>query len=139
LEVFKTSKGFEPFDVFYRSLSDYQKAVLDIALEEVLARQGHNVCSSKWGTNLDQGLYEFRVREQLATICRNLGIEPPANMPDGGEVLLRVFFAAYGAKIVLLLGGYDKKRDNSKKRQNKEIAQARKMLTAHREALKRQR
>jgi hypothetical protein len=138
LELYETSKGYEPFAAFYDSLSDYQRAVLDILLEEVLARQGHNVCSSAWGKNLKEGLYELRVRQDLAAVCQYVGVEPPANMPNGGQVLLRVFFAVYGAKVVLLLGGYDKGRDPSEKRQNKEIALARKMLTAHKEARKRQ-
>ena len=54
-------------------------------------------------------------------------------MPDdvaGSDrrVLLRVFCTFHGDRVVLLLGGYDKGRDPSDKRQQKEIARARKLL-----------
>ena len=42
-------------------------------------------------------------------------------------MLLRVFCAFHGARIVLLFHGYDKLRDPSPKRQHKEIAKARKL------------
>lgn len=44
-------------------------------------------------------------------------------------ILLRVYCHAYGDKIVLLLAGYDKGADPSKKHENKEIQLARKRLT----------
>lgn len=43
-------------------------------------------------------------------------------------ILLRVFCHAYGDRVVLLLGGYDKGEDTSKKRQAKEIEEARARL-----------
>jgi hypothetical protein len=42
-------------------------------------------------------------------------------------VLLRVFCTFYGDRIVLLYHGYNKKADPSEKRQNREIAKARKL------------
>jgi len=53
--------------------------------------------------------------------------------------MLRVFFCAAGRGIVLLLGGYDKARDASDRRQQREISKARKVLTAHQESQKRAR
>lgn len=44
------------------------------------------------------------------------------------KVLLRAFVHFYGDRIVLLLGGYDKGRYPQKKRQQREIARARKLL-----------
>ncbi len=51
--------------------------------------------------------------------------------------MLRVFFCTAGRKIILLVSAYDKARDPSDRRQQREIARARKLLTAHREALRR--
>jgi hypothetical protein len=51
-------------------------------------------------------------------------------------VLLRAFCHAHGDKVVLLLGGYDKGRDPSAKRQQREIATARKLLRAFQAAQK---
>ncbi len=60
------------------------------------------------------------------------GISPPR------AILLRVFVHFYGDKVILLLSGYDKGRDPSAKRQGREIAQARKCLTAWNQQQKRQ-
>ena len=54
-----------------------------------------------------------------------------------GSVLLRVFCHAYGAKVVLLLGGYNKGSDPSQKRQRGEILTARKRLREWRERRRR--
>jgi hypothetical protein len=40
-----------------------------------------------------------------------------------------VFCHAYGDRVILLLGGYDKGRDPSSRRQEREIALARSRLT----------
>ena len=90
------------------------------------------MCDTEFGKSLGRGLYEFRLRhtrdELQAKTQPHLGA---AEGSDPTRVLLRVFFAVYGDKIVLLLGGYDKGKDPSKRRQNTEIAEARKRLKAH--------
>lgn len=48
----------------------------------------------------------------------------------------RVFFCTAARKIILLVSGYDKARDPSDRRQQREIARARRLLTAYREAQK---
>jgi hypothetical protein len=131
LEVHESLGGVVPFEAFVASLDAYRRAVLDVAIRTVLARQGHNVCGTEWGKALGKGLYEFRIRRELATICQEGGVEIPAGVPGGGRVLLRVFFAVYGQRIVLLLAGYDKGADPSGKRQNNEIKRARKLLREH--------
>jgi hypothetical protein len=131
VELCATSSGQEPFNAFLASLNPYQLVTLKTAVDVILARQGHNVCETEWGRSLGGGLYEFRVRRSLATICKEAGIDVPAAAPHGGQVLLRVFFAVYGNRIVLLLGGYDKGADTSPRRQQKEIHRARSLLKAH--------
>jgi hypothetical protein len=56
---------------------------------------------------------------------------------DDDKVLLRVFFHAYGNKIVLLLGGYDKGEDPKSRRQDREISEARRALKAWQEEQRR--
>jgi hypothetical protein len=56
--------------------------------------------------------------------------ERPGLAPDPESILLRVFVHFHGRRVVLLLSGYDKQDDASKKRQEKEIAFARKCLSA---------
>ncbi|WP_305784073.1 hypothetical protein [Symbioplanes lichenis] len=94
-----------PFAVFVRSLNRYRVIPLELAIDTVLARQGHLVCATEWGKPLGHGLYEFRLRRSLATVCQEAGVSVPADAPTGGKVLLGVFFAVHGDRIVLLLGG----------------------------------
>ena len=60
------------------------------------------------------------MRRSLATILSSAGIA------DAGRarraVLVRVFCALSGNRVIILLGGYDKLRDPSAKRQQREIA-----------------
>ena len=56
-------------------------------------------------------------------------VQAGESVPEGEvKVLLRVFFHAHGDKLILLLGGYDKGKDPSKKRQKREIEEARRLL-----------
>ena len=50
-------------------------------------------------------------------------------------ILLRIFFTTYGPGVLLLLSGYDKKRDPSSRRQQEEIRRARPMVAKAHEAL----
>jgi hypothetical protein len=55
------------------------------------------------------------------------------------RVLLRVFVHFYGDRVILLLGGYDKRRDPSGRRQQREIKEARRLLTQFKERQRRTR
>jgi hypothetical protein len=92
-----------------------QRRVLGRAMQDVLQQQGIGVCGTEFGRQLGGGLFEFRLRRS-ATGAR------------ATRILLRVFCHAYGDRIVLLLGGYDKGADPSPRRQNDEIAIARSRL-----------
>lgn len=120
------------FERFFNGLGEYEQAVLVAAVEHVLQPYGIDICQGEWGKALGKGLYEFRIRRSLGTILNEYG------QPDDGQrpatfhdrpVLLRVFCTFHGAKIVLLLGGYDKGKHPSPKRQDQEIRRARKQLT----------
>ena len=102
-------------------------------LQEILAKQGINVCSTDFGENLGGGLYEFKLRQDHAQLLSRVQPHLKGTVPDGPEVdvLIRVFFAAYGDKIILLLNGYDKRKDPSAKRQGKEIKLARRRIDKH--------
>ena len=117
------------FERFFLALPGYEQAVLQAAIEHVLARDGMDVLATEWGKPLGQGLAEFRVRRSLETIFREAGASVPDDVVGcDRRVLLRVFCTFHGDRVVLLLGGYDKGRDPSDKRQQKEIARARKLL-----------
>jgi hypothetical protein len=120
----------DDFDRFIRSLPKYDQIVLAAAVKHVLAVHGIDICSGEWGKPLGQGLYEFRVRRSLDAILSLAELDHSGVPGADQSVLLRVFCTFYGDKIVLLYNGYDKKRDPSPKRQQKEIAKARKLHAA---------
>jgi hypothetical protein len=67
-----------------------------------------------YGKQLGKGLFEFPLRRSVGEVAE--------------RILLRMFRHAYGNRIVLLLGGYDKGADPSPRRQDAEIALARRRL-----------
>lgn len=129
-EYYEDAHGRSPFARWFADqLSSYEQAVLAAAVEQVLEVVGIDICQSEWGKALGQGLFEFRVRQSLHAV-RTFGmIDPPAATPGEDQtVLLRVFVTFHGAKVVLLLHGYNKGKDPSPRRQNAEITKARRLL-----------
>ena len=102
-----------------RGLSLRKKQLIGAAMNSVLPHLGVDVCDTKYGKQIGGGLFEFRVRQDAGSVQPGL---PPE------KILLRVFCHAYGNRIVLLVGGYDKGEDPSKRRQQAEIEVARERL-----------
>lgn len=128
LEFYVDENGAEPFREWLENdLTTLQHAALTSALRLVLATRGIDVCASEWGKALGAGLFEFRVRHTAAEIETMFG-GTTLSGKAGERILLRVFFHVYGTKIVLLLGGYDKGADTTERRQQREMAAARKRL-----------
>jgi phage-related protein len=117
VEFFEDDQGRQPAREWLLSLDSEKRAMAIAAIETFLAEMGLNVCSTEHGKQLGKGLFELRIR--------------------GDEVLLRIFCHAYGEKIVLLLGGYDKGTRSGSRHQDKEIEKARKRLRSFK--LRRQR
>jgi len=112
IEFYEDNAGRKPCLEWIRELGARERRVLGTALREILQQQGIRVCSSPFGKQLGEGLFEFRLRED--------------------NLLLRVFCHAYGNQIVLL-SGYDKGKHPRSRRQQREIAEARKRLSAWRQ------
>jgi hypothetical protein len=128
IEFFEGDDGAEPMRRFLDDLSADKADTLLKVLELVLGSLGLDVCRTEWGKALGDGLFEFRVRHDADEIEAAFG---PGRETAAGRstesVLLRVFFTAPGRRLILLFSGYDKGRDPSSKRQQKEIARARKL------------
>ena len=128
LEFYEDENGDQSVLRWLREdLTPTQRRAIGVALREILEHEGLGVCRTAYGKQLGGGLFEFRLRHDAAEILRTVGKEARPE-PGGERILLRVFCHAYGDRIVLLLGGYDKGADPSAKRQQKEIAVARKRL-----------
>jgi phage-related protein len=109
LEFYLEASGRQPVrEWLMEDLTSEQRRTVGAALFNILQQQGINVCESSFGRQLGGGLFEFRLREE--------------------PMLVRIFCHAYGDRVVLLLGGYDKARDPSDRRQEREIATARTRL-----------
>lgn len=127
VEFYADDEGREPIRKWLDDLSEIKRDAVVSALTHVLSRLGPEACQSEWAKNLGSGLYELRVRhsaEETAAMFGGAGRGPK----KGPAILLRVFFHAHGRRLVLLLGGYDKGRDPSDRRQQREIDAARRRL-----------
>lgn len=130
LEMYTDFRGHCPIQGWFDGLSAAKFAALDAALRHQLQRQGIGLAGTAWLKPLKDGLYEFRVRSTAAEIVRMYADAAHVPPEDTEAILLRVFVAFHGNRIVLLLDGYDKATDPSPKRQQREIAAARKLLRA---------
>ena len=128
LEFYADADGVEPVLRWLREeLSAMQRRAVGVALREILEVEGIGVCRTGYGKQLGDGLFEFRLRHDAAEILQSLG-KPARTERRRERVLLRVFCHAHGDRLVLLLGCYDKGADPSKRRQQREIAEARRRL-----------
>jgi putative component of toxin-antitoxin plasmid stabilization module len=83
---------------------------------------------TEWLKPLGEGLHEFRIRHDADEVARMFGGELPDAAGQREKVLLRVFVHIYGDKVILLLGGYDKGKDPKERRQQGEVAEARRLV-----------
>ena len=126
IEFYEDEHGGEPVLRWLREeLTPAQRRAMGVAMREVLEEMGVGVCETEFGRQLGGGLFEFRLRQNAEEVLRRVGKEPHRAEPKGERILLRVFCHAYGDRVVLLLGGYDKGRDPKGRRQQREIDTAR--------------
>jgi hypothetical protein len=127
-EPFEADDGSVPFQRFIEDLSDFTFVALDVAIDRVLTVRGIDLVRTEWLKALGEGLHEFRVRHDADEIAHMFGGDAPEAHGRPEKVLLRVFVHFYGERVVLLLGGYDKGNDPKERRQQREIADARRLL-----------
>lgn len=110
LEFYVDANGRQPVRTWLLTeLSAKERRTVGAAMHQILQQQGIAVCGTIFGRQLGGGLFEFRLRD--------------------GSLLARIFCHAFGDRVILLLAAYDKGRDSSERRQNREINLARSRLT----------
>lgn len=139
VEVYEADDGTVPFERFIAELSGQQLAALNAAVEHVLSVRGIDLVRTEWLKALGEGLHEFRVRHDAGEIARMFGGSAARAGAKRGHVLLRVFVHFHGEKVVLLLAGYDKGADPKERRQQREIAAARRLLAEFKARQRRER
>lgn len=109
-QVHWTIEAHKDFDFasFLGSLNSEQRLALSLFLKKVMQFEELQRAPRTWIKPLGAGLFEFRIRET--------------------GILLRLFFTYRRGQILLLLAGYDKGEDPSSRKQQNEIAIARKRL-----------
>lgn len=138
-EPFEADDGTIPFQRFVDDLSDFKFVALDTAIDRVLSARGIDLVRTEWLKALGEGLHELRVRHDADEVARMFGGDVPDAVGGPDKVLLRLFVHFYGQKVVLLLGGYDKGDDPKPRRQQREIAEARRLLGQFKERQRRER
>ena len=121
LEFYEDENGDKPVRRWIaEEFTRTQRFALGQAMREQLQEKGIGVCATAYGKQLCTGLFEFRLRRDAGATA------PPGRRADrAARILLRVFCHAYGNKVVLLLGGYDKGANPSPRRKSDEIGIAR--------------
>jgi hypothetical protein len=137
VEFYMDDQGREPCREWAEGLSPQKNAALRAVLKHVLIPRGLGVLESEYGKALGRSLYELRIRWTAAEIEHKATVFDVAEVCPPENILLRVFFATAGRKIILLIHGYDKAEDPGDRYQNKQIQRARAMLTAYNEGQKR--
>lgn len=131
-EFYEDDVGRRPVEFWMDSLTLAEFAALRAAIVRVLEVRGIALASTPWLKALGAGLFEFRVRHDAATIEALYGSAAGAShapkRPTQRKILLRIFVHFHGNKVILLLHGYDKGRNDSSRQQNKQIQEARKRL-----------
>lgn len=137
--IYTALDGTSPYLRFRDKLTAVQRDALDTAVEVVLTTRGIGLAGGEWLKAIGGGLHEFRVRHTAGETARMLGAEATPEARTGERVLLRVFVHFHGQRVILLLGGYDKSNDPSDRRQQREIATARRLLAEFQERERRAR
>lgn len=132
-EFFEDDAGRRPVELWMDSLTIAEFAAVRAAIVRVLEVQGVGLGSTPWLKALGEGIFEFRIRHDAATIealyAPMVHAEQSTPQPTQHKILLRLFIHFHGNKVILLLHGYDKGGNDSPRQQNKEIQEARKRLT----------
>ena len=128
IEFYEDAQGRRPVEKWIDGLSDQKAGAVILALQEVLAVDGIKLVSSAWLKPLGSGLYEFRIRHSASEIQAMYKVANKGLVGGVAAILLRVFVAFEGEKLIVLLGAYDKGKNDKQSFQQAQIEIARKRL-----------
>ena len=115
------------FAKFVRSLTPAKQRTLEASIDKILLVHGFELVDGDLVKNLGGGLYEFRVGPTTTRMINKAGLE--SKIPHQ-KIVIRVFVSFEADRMIVLLGSYDKGANDSKSKQQSEIAKARQILKA---------
>lgn len=128
IEFYEDAQGRRPVEKWMDGLSDQKAESVSVALNEVLSVNGLNLASSAWLMPLKGGLYEFRIRHSASEIQAMYKVANRRLIVGVEAILLRIFVTFEGVQVIVLLGAYDKGKNNKQSFQQAQIELARKRL-----------
>ena len=128
VEFYEDAQGRRPVEKWIDGLSDQKAEAVLVALKEVLAVNGITLTSGAWLKSLGKGLYEFRVRHSASEIQAMYKVINKGLVGGAEAILLRVFVAFEREKLIVLMGAYDKGKNDKQGFQQAQIEIARKRL-----------
>jgi hypothetical protein len=128
LEFYEDELGREPVLDWLHRLTPRKRRAIGVAMFEILQHQGPLVVGTNFGKGLGAGIFEFRLEQDAAQVLARKGRRARPEAAASLKILLRVFCHAHGARIILLLGGYDKGERPSARHQQARIELARTRL-----------
>jgi phage-related protein len=128
IEFYEDAQGRRPVEKWIDGLNDQKAEAVLVALQEVLAVDGITLTSGAWLKTLGKGLYEFRIRHSASEIQAMYKVANKGFVGGAEAILLRVFVAFEREKLIVLLGAYDKRKNDKQGFQQAQIEIARKRL-----------
>jgi hypothetical protein len=113
------------FAKFVKSLTPIKQRTLEASIDKILLVHGFELVDGDLVKPLGGGLYEYRVGPTTTRMMNKAGLE--SRIPHQ-KIVIRVFMAFEADRIVVLLASYDKGANDSKSKQQSEIAKARQLL-----------
>ena len=110
-----------------KSLGPDDTSTVDVAIRNLLTVDPYDLLATDWLKKISPELWEFRIGKTTTAVFSKIGLAPPEGFRPG-KILVRVFCSFQRGRVSLLLSAYDKGRDPSPKRQQREIEKARRIL-----------
>ncbi len=85
LVFYEEEDGSEPVRDWAQGLTPTKRRAIGVAMQEILAHEGNDVCSTEYGKALGAGLSEFRVRLDAEQILARRGKAVVRKMSAGGR------------------------------------------------------
>ena len=128
IHFYETEQGDKPALRWVDDLPQAKNAAMVAAMRYYLRKLGPDVCKTRMGEHVGDGVVEFKVWQEEDELLRDAGLEGTGAAGSSGGILLRLFVHFHGDHKILVLGGYDKGLRNQKRVQQQMINQAKKRL-----------